>query len=362
MSDGRRRAGQERHPARLQRVEQRGRRARGDEEARAGGERSATCARRRDRAGADDRALDLGRDPLDRGQRGRRAQRHLDRRQPAAHERLGQRHGVLDVVDHDDRDHRRERRRLPRRSSRHAYILARSRPAKTDAPSSGRPTRSRNAANSSRPVPWLAARGMRRLALAEVDVDLEPAALGVDAHDVAVAQARQRPAGGRLGRAVDRRRDLARGAAHAAVGDERDAVAAVLQHAQRGRELVQLGHPVGARALVADDRDDVAVELAALEGGEEVAPGRRTRAPARSRRGARARRRDTFITARPSAPSSTRMPPSGANALADAAQDARVARLARRGAPAQLVALVQVRLVAVAPEAVPGDRLARRGA
>ena len=33
-----------------------------------------------------------------------RAQRDLDRGQAAAHERLGQRDGVLDVVDHDDRD------------------------------------------------------------------------------------------------------------------------------------------------------------------------------------------------------------------------------------------------------------------
>ena len=38
----------------------------------------------------------------------RRAQRHLDRRQPAAHERVGQRDGVVEVVDHDDRDDRRQ--------------------------------------------------------------------------------------------------------------------------------------------------------------------------------------------------------------------------------------------------------------
>ena len=47
-------------------------------------------------------------------------------------------------------------------------------------------------------------------------------------------------------------------------------MAAVLEDAERGDELVQLGHAVGARALVADDRDEVAVEVAAVEGGEEV--------------------------------------------------------------------------------------------
>ena len=85
-----------------------GRRARGDEEARAGGQRVGDLRGRRDRAGADDGAFDLVGDPLDRRQRRVRAQRHLDRRQPAAHERLGQRHGVVDVVDDDDRDDRRE--------------------------------------------------------------------------------------------------------------------------------------------------------------------------------------------------------------------------------------------------------------
>ena len=54
-----------------------------------------------------------------------------------------------------------------------------------------------------------------------------------------------------------------------------------MQHAERGGELVQLGHAVRARALVADDRDVVVVEVAAVEGGEEVAPGRRRRARAR---------------------------------------------------------------------------------
>ena len=51
----------------------------------------------------------------------------------------------------------------------------------------------------------------------------------------------------------------------------RDPLAAVLQHAEGGHQLVQLGHAVGGRALVADHGDEVAAVEAALgEGGEEV--------------------------------------------------------------------------------------------
>ena len=39
-------------------------------------------------------------------------------------------------------------------------------------------------------------------------------------------------------------------------------VSAILQHAERRRQLVQLRHAVGARALEAHDGDEVAVELA----------------------------------------------------------------------------------------------------
>ena len=37
-----------------------------------------------------------------------------------------------------------------------------------------------------------------------------------------------------------------------------------------GRQVVQLGHAVGLRALEADHGDEVAVELAALEGGQQL--------------------------------------------------------------------------------------------
>ena len=98
---------------------------------------------------------------------------------------------------------------------------------------------------------------------AGVDQRFQRAGLGVEADDVAVAQPRQRAAVGRLGRQMDRGRHLARGAGHAAVGDQRHLEALVLQHAQRRRQLVQLGHAVGLRALEADHGDEVAVQLAA---------------------------------------------------------------------------------------------------
>ena len=65
-----------------------------------------------------------------------------------------------------------------------------------------------------------------------------------------------------LGRDMDRRRHLARGAGHAPVGDQRDLEAAVLQHAEGRRQLVQLRHAVGLRALEAHHGDEVAVQLA----------------------------------------------------------------------------------------------------
>ena len=51
---------------------------------------------------------------------------------------------------------------------------------------------------------------------------------------------------------------------------QRDRWPALLQHAERGRQRVQLGHPVGRGPLVADDDDDVAVELAPGERREEA--------------------------------------------------------------------------------------------
>ena len=79
---------------------------------------------------------------------------------------------------------------------------------------------------------------------------------------LATAQPGERTAPERLGDAVDRGRHLAAGAAHPAVGDERDLVAPILQHAERRGQLVQFGHPVRTRPLEADDDHDIAVEFA----------------------------------------------------------------------------------------------------
>ncbi|EAU45919.1 hypothetical protein R2601_21652 [Salipiger bermudensis HTCC2601] len=89
----------------------------------------------------------------------------------------------------------------------------------------------------------------------------------VDPHKVAVAQSRQRAALCSLGRDVDRGRHLARGAGHAAVGDERHLESPILQHRQRGREPVQFGHAVGRGTLEAHYHDGVLGELAGLERG-----------------------------------------------------------------------------------------------
>ena len=73
--------------------------------------------------------------------------------------------------------------------------------------------------------------------------------------------ARQRPAVRGLGREVDGGGDLARGAGHAAVGNQGHLEALVLQHAEGRGQLVQLGHAVGLRTLEADHGDMVALEL-----------------------------------------------------------------------------------------------------
>jgi cobalamin biosynthesis protein CbiG len=66
------------------------------------------------------------------------------------------------------------------------------------------------------------------------------------------------PAFERLGHTVDGRWHLAAGAAHAAVGKQRDTVALAPQHRQRRRQLVQFGHAVGVQALETHDDDQVA--------------------------------------------------------------------------------------------------------
>ena len=141
------------------------------------------------------------------------------------------------------------------------------------------------------------------------------AAVGAEPDDVAVAQLGERAAAQRLGADMDRRRNLAAGARHAPVGDQRDLEAAVLQHAERRRQLVQLGHAVGARSLEAHHHHHVAVELAGLERGQHLIlvgedPRRRLDRPARrvDRAGLEGRAAEIACT--------SRMPPSGRKGLA----------------------------------------------
>ena len=70
---------------------------------------------------------------------------------------------------------------------------------------------------------------------------------------------------------MDGRRHLAGGAGHAPVGNQRHLVAAVLQHAKEGRELVQLRHAIGLRPLETHHGDEIALQLAGLESGCQLA-------------------------------------------------------------------------------------------
>ncbi len=87
----------------------------------------------------------------------------------------------------------------------------------------------------------------------------------IHAHHVAAAHAPDRASVQRLGADMDGCRYLARRARHAPVGYQRHMEAAVLQHRQRGRELVQLGHAARGRALPRQHRNEVSLQLAALE-------------------------------------------------------------------------------------------------
>ena len=75
----------------------------------AGVDGGAHIAHRAQRACADDRFGHLAHDGAHRGQRRRRAQRHLEHPHATGHQRAGQRHGVGLALQHDDGDHGAER-------------------------------------------------------------------------------------------------------------------------------------------------------------------------------------------------------------------------------------------------------------
>ena len=208
------------------------------------------------------------------GQRRRRAQRHLEHADAALDERARHRHGMLDALDDDHRNHRPVPRELERieRLGGLGY-------SHVQAPSSAETTLRRMPANSSRPRPWplraawlgaSTAISARAAHSAFVDQRLERAGDRVEPDHVAVAHLGRAGRRRGFGADVDGGRHLARGAAHAPVGDQRDLEAPPLQHRQRRRQLVQLGHAVGARPLEAHDGDEVALERAGGEGGEHL--------------------------------------------------------------------------------------------
>src|SRR5690606_33726352 len=108
----------------------------------------------------------------------------------------------------------------------------------------------------------------RRLTLGEfglVDLQHQLSAFTIDTNKVAIAHPRQRPAIESLRTDMNGRRDLARSTGHAPISDQRHLETAILQHAQIGRHLVQLGHAVATRPLEAHHGDEITLQLAGLE-------------------------------------------------------------------------------------------------
>ena len=91
------------------------------------------------------------------------------------------------------------------------------------------------------------------------------AGVGIQAYHVTIAQLGQRAAVERFRAHMDGGGHFARCARHAAIGDEGNFEATVLEYAQEGGEFVQFGHAVGFGALEANHHNDVAVQVARLK-------------------------------------------------------------------------------------------------
>ena len=205
------------------------------------------------------------------------------------------------------------------------------RPGRRGRPSAG------SRRNSSRPMPnslsdRSASATGRAASSAAARQHLQRAGIGVEADDVAVADpARSAPPSTRFRRHMDRRRHLAGGAGHAPVGHQRHALAAILQDAEHGGQLVQFRHAVGLRPLEADDGDEVAGRASpALKASFSPCWLSNTIAGASMtwRSGLTA---EVLMTAWPRLPASTFRPPVGWNALSIRRQHLLVAALQRRG-------------------------------
>ncbi|MNT43088.1 hypothetical protein D3C72_1795390 [compost metagenome] len=68
-----------------------------------------------------------------------------------------------------------------------------------------------------------------------------------------------------FGADVNRCGDFPRGAGHPPVGHQRDFEAAILQHAEERRHLVQFRHAIGTRALEAHHGDKILLQQTGLE-------------------------------------------------------------------------------------------------
>ena len=226
------------------------------------------------------------------GEPGLGAQRDLQHRQAARCQRSRQRHGDGDASQGQHRDHHRlvdqlgHAVRVRVGGVAHLGLLKPpGRPAAT-APVSAPPIPRRRRANRSRPMPW---------SLAVRSAVAGKRAAQVGGLDQRFQRARPRRRAGRC----RRRAAGASGPPSAASGvtwiaagtlpeapDMRPSVTSATlkplscSTPSGGRELVQLGHAVGLRALEADHGHEVAVELAGLEGGDAARPGRRRPRPA----------------------------------------------------------------------------------
>ena len=229
--------------------------------------------------------------------------------------------------------------------------------ANTDAPSSGAPTQLRGTPRTAR----ARCRGSRPRSGADgsrsSQVDERPRAGPASASTRTTSPSRTRQ---RAARAASGVQWIAAGTLPDAP-DMRPSVTSAtrwprsMQHAERGRELVQLAAsrsragPGGGRRRRGRGR---ARRHRTRRASCDWSSNTRAGASIDALLGATA---ETFITARPSEPSSTRMPPSGANGVARRAQDVVVAATRRSRAARRSSPLVEVRLVAVAPEAVARD-------
>ncbi len=69
---------------------------------------------------------------------------------------------------------------------------------------------------------------------------------------------------------MNSRRDFAAGAGHAAISQQRHAVALVLQNSKCRGQAVQFRHAIRVRSLETHDHDYIAVELACLESSNDI--------------------------------------------------------------------------------------------